>query len=176
MASARWKQIAASLQDKEYRQAFVAAQISNGLPFQIRSTREDRGWTQCELAERVGMSQEAISRLESFSYGKFTLQTLKRLAAAFDVALVVRFVPFSEIVDWSAKLSPGDLAVPDFDHDPGFTTQRASEALSEFELQIVESETRFEPGWRFRSTTSSAVPSSTIGMQQRVEVDGVRAA
>ncbi len=175
MTSARWKQIAASLQDREYRQAFVSAQISSGLPFQIRTTREDRGWTQGELAERVGMSQEAISRLESFSYGKFTLSTLKRLAAAFDVALIVRFVPFSELVDWSANLTPQDLAVPAFDHDPGLSTRLSGATAGAFELQIVEADASFEPGWSFRAAVSSGIPSSTIGMQ-RVPEDGIRAA
>ena len=48
----------------------------------------------------MGMTQNAISRLESSSYGKSTITTLKRLASAYDVALVVRFVPFSQLVDW----------------------------------------------------------------------------
>ena len=175
MTSARWKQIAASLQDKEYRQAFVSAQISNGLPFQIRTTREDRGWTQGELAERAGMSQEAVSRLESFTYGKFTLSTLKRLAAALDVALIVRFVPFSELVDWSANLAPADLSVPDFDHDPGFSARLSSATSGALDLQIFETATSSERGWSFRSAVTSDIPSSTMSMQ-RVPEDGIRAA
>jgi transcriptional regulator with XRE-family HTH domain len=117
--SARREQIAASLQDKEYRDLFVAEEIDAGLPFQIRAMRQARGWSQQELADRLEMTQEGVSRLESLNYGRFTLSTLKRLASAFDVALTVRFVPFSELVDWAADLSPAALAVPDFDHDPG---------------------------------------------------------
>lgn len=115
--SARREQIAASLLDKEYRDLFVTEEIDTGLPFQIRAIRQDRGWSQQELAERVGMTQEAISRLENLNYCKFTLGTLKRLASAFDVALVVRFEPFSRLVDWASNLSPDDLIVPDFTHD-----------------------------------------------------------
>src|SRR5215204_4920633 len=96
--SARRQQIAASLQDKEYRDAFVAEHIDSGLAFQIRATRESRGWSQQELAQRAGMAQETISRLENPDYGKYTLTTLKRLAATFDMALVVRFAPFSELL------------------------------------------------------------------------------
>ena len=46
------------------------------------------------------MNQNAISRLESSNYGKPTITTLKRLAASMDVGLIVRFVPFSEMIDW----------------------------------------------------------------------------
>lgn len=116
---ARREQIAASLRDKEYRELFVEEEIDTGLPLQIRALRKARGWSQRELAKQVGMTQEGVSRLESLDYGRYTLATLKRLAAAFDVALVVRFEPFSRLVDWAANLSPEDLAVPDFEHDPG---------------------------------------------------------
>lgn len=134
--SARREQIAASLQDKEYRDLFVAEEIDTGLPFQIRALRKDRGWSQRELAERVGMTQEGVSRLENLNYGRFTIATLKRLASVFDVALVVRFEPFSRLVDWTASLSPEDLAVPDYERDPGLrraafieTTQTARAGL-----------------------------------------------
>ena len=120
MTSARREQIIASLHDKEYRDAFVEEQIDTGLPFQIRAMRQQRGWTQADLGQRTGMAQETVSLLESPSYGRFTLRTLKRLASAFDVALMVRFVPFSRVADLAANLSPEDLAVPDFEHDPGF--------------------------------------------------------
>jgi transcriptional regulator with XRE-family HTH domain len=62
--------------------------------------RDREGWSQQELAERVEMTQNRISLLENPFKGKPTLTTLKRLAAAFDVALVVRFVPFSQLVKW----------------------------------------------------------------------------
>lgn len=117
--SARREQIVASLGDKEYRGIFNEEEINNALPFQIRAMREARDWSQRELAGRTGMTQEGISRLENPDYGRFSLTTLKRLASAFDVALIVRFAPFSELVDWAANLSPEDLAVPDFAHDPG---------------------------------------------------------
>jgi len=117
--STKREQIAANLRDKERRELFVDEQIDTGLPFQIRAIRQARDWSQTTLSERAGMAQGAISRLESLSYGKYTLTTLKRLAAAFDVGLVVRFEPFSELVDWESNLSPEDLAVPEYDRDPG---------------------------------------------------------
>lgn len=64
------------------------------------------------------MKQARISQLEDPDYGRPTLSTLLRLKRAFDVALDVKFLPFSELAAWSANFSAEDLAVPDFDHDP----------------------------------------------------------
>ncbi len=113
----RREQIAESLRDKEYRDALANAYIDRGLAFQIRAMQGARGWTQKELGERVRMAQATISNLESPDYGKHTLSTLKRLASAFDVALMVRFVPFSHLADHIDGLSAEDMAVPGFDEE-----------------------------------------------------------
>jgi len=84
----------------EARTRFVESHLSKNLAFQIRILRDQERSSQEELAKRVGMNQNAISRLENPSYGKATLTTLKRIASAFDVALVVRFVTFGQLVDW----------------------------------------------------------------------------
>ncbi len=118
MTTAR-EQIVSSLGDKEYRDAFVSEHISQGTAFQIRTTRKERGWSQAELARRAEMKQARISELENPDYECATLSTLKRLASALDVALSVRFVPFSKLVDYSLGISQTDLAVPNFDNDAG---------------------------------------------------------
>ena len=121
--STRREQIVASLQDKEYRDLFVSEEIDTGIPFQIRAMRKARGWSQRDLADRLGMTQEGVSRLESLEYGRFSLATLKRLASAFDVGLVVRFEPFSRLVDATVNLSPDDVEVPAFADDCGLNTR-----------------------------------------------------
>jgi transcriptional regulator with XRE-family HTH domain len=77
--------------------------------------------TQAELARATGMSQNNLSRLENPEYGKHTISSLKRIANALDVALVVRFVPFSQYIDWLSGtpywdrgLRPEALGVPSF--------------------------------------------------------------
>jgi transcriptional regulator with XRE-family HTH domain len=104
----------------------VESNLSEGVAFQIRATRDQRNMTQVELARAAGMTQNNLSRLESPEYGKHTISSLKRIAEALDVALVVRFVPFSQYIDWLSGtpridrgLSPATLAVPAFDNDPG---------------------------------------------------------
>jgi transcriptional regulator with XRE-family HTH domain len=107
------------LKDKEYRDAFAREHIDTGIPFQIRALRkqQNRKWTQKELAKHAGMAQETISRIEDPNYGKLTLETLKRLASAFDIGLMVRFVPFSELVDWELSLTPASLEAISFPED-----------------------------------------------------------
>jgi transcriptional regulator with XRE-family HTH domain len=109
---------------KQTRAQFVSSQIDKGIAYQLRALRDRQELSQEKLAELVGMNQNAISRLESPRYGRPTISTLKRLAAAFDVALVVRFVPFSYLVKWVSGtpfvengLSTERLAVPSFDEE-----------------------------------------------------------
>lgn len=110
------------LKDKEYRDAFVAEQINVGIPFQIKTIRNQRKWTQKKLGENVPeiMKQEQISRLEDPNYSQFSLTTLKRLASAFEVGLVVRFVPISELVEWELRLTSESLEAVSFDQDSYF--------------------------------------------------------
>lgn len=101
--------------DPEQRHLLVSAQIRTGLPLQIRAMREDRGWTQTTLAEKLGTTQNTVSRLENPKTSKPTITTLKRIAEAFDVALIVKFAPFSELVDSIGGMSPKSVAVPSYE-------------------------------------------------------------
>jgi transcriptional regulator with XRE-family HTH domain len=115
------------LKDKKQRDAFVSSHINTGIPFQIRALRDQRGWSQNELGEQIpekAMTQENISRLEDPNYSKFTLTTLKRLASAFDVALMVRFVPFSELINWEINLSTESLIVTSFPEESYFQAEK----------------------------------------------------
>ncbi len=115
MYSSELRELMNSLADEEYRREFVSENIATGLAFQIRHLRDSRGWTQAELAQHIDKAQqETISQWEDPNYGRYSVSTLKKLAAAFDVALSVRFVRFSELADWALHLTPQRLAPPDF--------------------------------------------------------------
>ena len=51
------------------------------------------GWTQRELAKRVGTSASAICRLEASDYEGHSLYMLKRIAEALERRIEIRFVP-----------------------------------------------------------------------------------
>lgn len=149
MISAKYGQILESLKDKEYRDLYVAEHIVQGLAFQIRETREARRWTQGQLGQRTGMAQERVALLENPDYGKFTLTTLKRLASAFDVALSVRFVPFSGLLELTADISLEDLAVPGFDEEIRLLESNAGVLFGGTADSIVGQFTR-GPSWENR--------------------------
>ncbi len=116
----RKEKLIIKLKDKEYRDAFVSEHIATGVPFQIKALREQRGLSQKDLGKEAKMLQERISVLEDPNYAKFTISTLKKIASAFDIGLVVRFVPFGELAEWELNLSSDSLKVHSFDEDKFF--------------------------------------------------------
>jgi transcriptional regulator with XRE-family HTH domain len=102
---------------KKRRHAFVAAFVRQGVTMQIQLLRKREQWSQKKLGEITEKKQNAITRLEDPSYGKFTLTTLLELAKAFDVALSVKFVSFSELERQSQNLSPEALCVARFNDE-----------------------------------------------------------
>jgi transcriptional regulator with XRE-family HTH domain len=105
------------LSDPAYRTAFVASQINIGIPFQIRALLKERGKTQEWLAEKAGMLQPRISGLMTPGKTRPNIETLRRIAKAFDCGLLVRFTPFSELVKWSEEFDPEAFNVPSFELD-----------------------------------------------------------
>lgn len=115
--ASRPRSLLEQLKEKEFRDAFVTQHISTGIPFQIRVLRESRNWSQQRLGDEAGMVQTAVSRLEDVNYGRFTLSTLQRLASAFDVALLVKFVPFSKFLKETEDLSLEALSASSFEEE-----------------------------------------------------------
>lgn len=117
MTSRQRRELLNTLRDEDYRREFVSAHVGVGLASQIQQMRQKHDWTQEELARRTNKAQETISRWENPDYGRFSLNTLKEVAAAFDVALLVRFVPFSDLADWTIGLTPQRLAPKNFEEE-----------------------------------------------------------
>ena len=106
-----WKALA----DKAYRHAYAAAHVGDYLAMQIHSMRSRSGWTQKRLADESGNTQPQISNWEASCEG-VNLSSLHKLAAAFDVALIVKFVPFSQLARETIG-ARADSMIPSFDDD-----------------------------------------------------------
>jgi transcriptional regulator with XRE-family HTH domain len=104
------------LKDRETRQFLYEEHIETGLPIQIRELRKKRKLTQKELAKLLECDQSNVSDWENPNY-EYTPQisTLKRLANAFDVPLIVRFGSWEELLTWDNDLSPEKVAPSSFD-------------------------------------------------------------
>lgn len=73
-------------------EAYARVRLAFELGRAVRDLREERGWTQRQLAESAGMTQPAVARFEAGGTTP-TLPVLERLAHALDVDLVVRLSP-----------------------------------------------------------------------------------
>ena len=105
------------LKSKAFREAYVEGSVRATVPYQIRAMRQQRGWSQQELAERMDTSQSAVARLERPDNGKFNITTLLDAAAAFDVALLVKLIPFSQLLRERVDLSPCNVNAVEFSKD-----------------------------------------------------------
>jgi ribosome-binding protein aMBF1 (putative translation factor) len=74
------------------RSGYEAAKRGYELGQAVRARRLEIGMSQTELAERAGMTQSAVSRLEAGGSVP-TIGVLERLAAALSADLVVALTP-----------------------------------------------------------------------------------
>jgi transcriptional regulator with XRE-family HTH domain len=103
--------------DKEYRHAYADENLNATIATQIKVLREQRHWKQEDLAKQAEMKQPMISRYENVNYSSWSINTLKKLAEAFDVYLDVRFRSFRELVESAETFGREALQVPPFTED-----------------------------------------------------------
>ena len=117
------------LENKEFRDALVEADMANGILFQMKAMLEDRGLTQEELAERAGTSQPVISKYLK-GYENFSLKTLRKLASALDVSFNAGFERFSDLAKRHLQVDWASLAVPDYSNDAALRTPVSEYSLA----------------------------------------------
>lgn len=77
----------------ERQRALAEARLNADIAQEIYDLRTKAGLTQKELADLVGTSHSAISRLEDADYEGHSLKMLQRISIALHYRLQVRFVP-----------------------------------------------------------------------------------
>jgi len=170
--------LALEIRDPEIREHTVASQIKIGIPFQIRAIREKRGLTQDDLAKKIGTTQNTISRLENPKTGKPTIKTLLRLARAFDVGLLVRFVPFGFYGDVINATDSSHIEIPSYEEEfqeqqeqEKAADQVEQEALTAGKLFPISGSTANKTGKTMApGVTSSAVPVPEDSLSQGVTI------
>jgi transcriptional regulator with XRE-family HTH domain len=85
-----------ALKEPDYRHGFAQGHVGDFLANQIHTLRIDRDLSQKELAKCARVTQPQISNWETSCDG-INLTSLSKLAEALDVALIAKFVPFSEL-------------------------------------------------------------------------------
>ena len=82
--------IAEQMKNPEFKKAWDDLDPEFQVLEAMIKAREKSGITQAELARRMGTKQSVISRLESGAFSKATLETIKKIADALDMRLVIK--------------------------------------------------------------------------------------
>ena len=80
------------LLDPEFKKRFDQAGEAWEVALQIAALRKARGISQKQLADKIGTSQQQISRLESPSYQGHSLSMLRRVVEALGGSLKVEIL------------------------------------------------------------------------------------
>ena len=83
--------------DPEFRAMYEEEAAKKELWLQLVEARQATGLTQAALAERIGVSQAQVARIERRGYDAYTLTTLRRyvqaLGEGYSLAVEVRHTP-----------------------------------------------------------------------------------
>ena len=78
---------------RDFRKSYDEEVIRLKIAYKITQLRKSRHLTQRELAEKVGTTQQNISRLEDLENTQISLHTLAKLAAALNARLSIDLIP-----------------------------------------------------------------------------------
>lgn len=134
--SDRSDRISKLLGSHKSRTSYIKAKLGILVPAQIRalrlkSTNPEMPY-QRDLARQAEMHQSRISMFETPGMSNMTLETLAKVAAALKVGVIVKFVPFSEMLRWENGFSPDSFdVVPRLEQDVNFLEPaRAAQRLT----------------------------------------------
>ncbi len=144
--------------DKKARWAYIKAKLGVLVPSQIRALRLTSNMPrQNDLAKEAAMQQSRISMLERPGEANVTLETLAWLAAVFKVGLVVKFVPFSEMLRWENAFSQDKFNVIKLDEDVSFLAPAELGPLADLAVASFEREEVVRAG----ATTQANISTDT---------------
>lgn len=137
----------------EYRHSYIESFLNSLISAQIRSIRERENLSQQELAEKIGTTQPAVSRIENPDYSRWSINTLRKLARAFDMALSIKFISFGDSLNDIEGFGEDRLLRPSFHQDSVFQ--------EEPEVQVLD----FPGTKRLPTTADNPSDSSRIEAQ-----------
>ncbi len=162
MISDKEIQISDSFRSKEYRDALAVEHVNTTLAIQIRKMRENHRWNQADLANKMGKHQETISQWENPDYGRYSITTLKALASTFDVALLVKFISFSELVKDMVNLNETRLLPLSYNEERNNMPPFVSDILHSTEI-VDTVETKGIDAYKSKTVNDPAVTTASVG-------------
>ncbi len=146
------------------RSKFVESHLDKSIAYQIRSLRDGEGMTQAEFAAKLGIKHpnNVSARLENPYYGKWSISTLKQIAAACDVVLVVWFIPFGRFLKWVTGTPYTDNGLSDdFYNIPTFADEfeLASVPVEKMRPQSTRDEREFDSAFKYAQADDKDNPA-----------------
>ena len=92
------------LRNTEFKKHYQTEGVKLRIGIRIAELRNKVGLTQSELAKKVGVSQGFIAQLEMADTENYEIKTLKRIASAIGVTLVIGFMNESELKHRTARM------------------------------------------------------------------------
>lgn len=98
--------------DPEYQHIYEEEAAKGELWLQLAEARQTAGLTQQQMAERIGVSQAQVSRIEKEGYDAYTITTLRRyvqaLGEGFTLEVTIHYpsIEAADEIDSSLSLSP----------------------------------------------------------------------
>lgn len=120
--------------NEESRYAAAETFLNAYVSAQIKTLREDQELSQEELAVMIGTKQSGISRLENANYSAWKVETLRKIAKALGVRLVISFEGFGTLWKDIANFNRKSLQRPRFENDRTFgpVAKRKGQDTAEF--------------------------------------------
>ncbi len=84
------KHLNEKLKDVEFREVYELERVKVALAQKIAEIRDENNLTQSELAERMNVSQQFISQIES-GESNLTLETLLKLSQSLNTGIMISF-------------------------------------------------------------------------------------
>lgn len=156
---------------KEYRHAYVDEFLNLSIATQIKVLREQRKWGQKKLSDEVGMKQPRISVMENVNYSSWSINTLRKLAMAFDLTLRVSFESFGSRVKEIEQFNRKGLERFSFKDDPVFAEAEAEAEAVEVAVKVAAA-TKALPDAQERESLEArkpllwVIPSLSAGTSQ----------
>ena len=112
------------LRDPEFSEGYAESFLNSYIATQIKVIREQRRMKQADLARKVNTTQTAISRIENVNYSSWNINTLKKLARAFHLRLMVSFETYGTLPDEVGKFTQESLQRAERENDPGLLARK----------------------------------------------------
>src|SRR5882672_6681318 len=133
----RSDRISRLLSSQKSRVAYIKAKLGVLVPAQIRSLRLKSTNPpmpyQRDLAQQTEMHQSRLSMFETPGTSNMTLETLSKVAAGLGVGVIVKFVPFSDMLRWENDFHP-DFDVMRIEEDTAFLNPMVSTCREVFDF------------------------------------------